>query len=120
MGFQFSEGDEFEDFDKLKKFMYDDVYPKIDVSVQKIVLKRVLNYFSTMHEFLKVDPVMVVSLLTDREVNYFGNLLLESRMPSVAQIEHFGIFEIMEHLEDRDIDYTDPDLDWGGFDQERE
>lgn len=115
---QFSEGEEFEDFDKLKKFMYAEVYPRIDVSVQNRILERVLDYFKMMPEFSKVDPVLAVSLLTDREVNYFGNLLLESRVPSVAQIQHFGIFEIIDHLKGRDIDYTDPDLDWESFNQE--
>ncbi|MCX6814518.1 MAG: HD domain-containing protein [Candidatus Aenigmarchaeota archaeon] len=91
---EFSEGPEFKNFSELKDFMYNEVYYKINTSLQEKTLENLYDYFSTSEDFSGIDPVISVSLLTDAEANFFGQLLLKSRKPSAEQIKHFGIFEI--------------------------
>lgn len=119
----FSKGNVFKDFEKLRKFMYENVYYKVDKKLHKHILERLYEFVSEASEFSGFDPVLVVSLLTDSDINYFGKLLLETKNPSVNQLKHkFGVFEILfpESEKDREfvknkfkrIDYADPDLEW--------
>lgn len=109
---QFSEGKVFQNFDELRKFLCEEFYYKVDWLLQEKILRRLCEYFSNDNKFSNVDPIIAVSLLTDKEANYFGRFLLNSRKPSADQIKHLGIVEILPYLGNKSIDYTDPDLDW--------
>ncbi|MBW2964396.1 HD domain-containing protein [Candidatus Woesearchaeota archaeon] len=117
----FSEGPVFEQFDELKRFMYTEVYPKINkcmeppgcLAVQENFIRHLHHYFQNDVLYEGIDPVLLVSLLTDREVYQFGELLSRTRRPTLEQIKHFGIFEIIPHIRGKEIDYANPDLDWG-------
>lgn len=106
----FSEGKEFEIFKELRKFMFDNVYHKIPLDLHKIILKQAYEFFESK---CSIDPVLAVALLTDKEMNRFGEFMLETRKPDLDQIKHFGVFEIIPHIEDKKIDYSNPDLSWG-------
>ncbi len=112
----FNEGKVFENFNNLKSFMFQEVYSKKDFSIQNTILLRLCEFFQRQfkdkEEFAGVPPEFAVSLLTDREANYYGELLLCSRNPSEQQISNFGVWEILPHLRGKTIDYTNPDLDW--------
>lgn len=112
----FSEGEEFEMFSDLKRYMYENVYFKTDWRVQEQVLIRLCEFFddyiSRNPELKGIPPEFPVSLLTDQEANYYAGLLLKSRKPEKEQIAHFGVWEIMPHLKGKEIDYTLPGLDW--------
>lgn len=108
---KFSDSEEFKNFSEMKEFMYD-LFPKIDLSLQETILTKLCEYISAEPAFADFDPVTVVSLLTDTEADEFAGLLLESQKPSVDQIRHFGIFEILPYLKGKKIDYTRPGLDW--------
>ncbi|MBR9691163.1 HD domain-containing protein [Candidatus Woesearchaeota archaeon] len=107
----FSEGKEFEIFNELKAFMYDKVYYKVNWDVHKAVLKQAYNIFS--EEFQDIDPIIILSLLTDREVNKLGILLLGTKIELREQIKNFGVFEITPYLKGKKIDYSNSDLSWG-------
>ncbi|MBU2637470.1 MAG: HD domain-containing protein [Nanoarchaeota archaeon] len=108
----FSEGEIFEEFEKLRKFMYADVYANIDTSLQEQVVYGLCDYFANNSYFEGVSPVLLTSLLTDKEANYFGTFMIKCKRPKIEEIADFGIFEILPYLKGRDIDYTNPDLDW--------
>ncbi|MFC1618161.1 HD domain-containing protein [Patescibacteria group bacterium] len=108
----FTDSEEYENFRELTEFMYD-FLPKIDLSLQETILFKLCEYISDEDAFTGVDPVIVASLLTDTEADEFARLLLETRMPSIDQIKNFGVFEILPYIKGKDIDYADPDLEWG-------
>jgi len=112
---QFSEGKVFEEFNELRGFMYKEVYNKRDWELQKVILKKAYQFFSDHKDYFGINPALLSSLLTDQEANKFGEILLKSREPSIDQIMEFGIFEIIHHIKDKEIDYTIPDLKWDVF-----
>jgi len=109
----FSEGKTFELFDELRKFMYEEIYFKMDWSLQEKVLYNLCEFFSSCEDIK--DPIIATSLLTDREANHFAEILFKSKKPSIDMIRNFGVFEILPYLIDKEIDYTDPDLNKDDF-----
>lgn len=108
----FSEGKAFDKFDRLKAFMYENVYEKMNFKLQEIILKEAYSFFASLKETEGVDPAIVVSLLTDMEMNEFAGYLIKTRKPSFESINHFSVFEILPYLKNKDIDYSNPRLDW--------
>jgi len=108
----FSEGEVFEKFTALKNFMYKEVYPKLNQTMHEEVLKQIYEYMLRHKEFEGLDPVFLMSLMTDKEANFFAENFLKSYDPPIESLRHFGIFEIIPHIKGKKIDYTDPDLDW--------
>ncbi len=107
----FSEGKEFEIFSRLRKFMFEQVYYKVDCPLHEIILKKAYEFFSST--FPKADPIIVTALLTDKEAHRLGELFLTSRKPDIGYIRDFGVLEIIPYLENRTIDYSKADLSWG-------
>ena len=91
--------------------MYKNVYYKVNWDVHKTVLNQAYNIFS--EEFPDIDPILILSLLTDREVNKLGILMLGTKIELQEQIKNFGVFEITPYLKGKKIDYSNPNLDWG-------
>jgi dGTPase len=109
----FSQGPAFEDFERQRDFNYSRIYPEIDSRYHEQDLENICEYFSRDPDFSGVDLVLATSLLTDVEVDHFVTLFRRYRKPPKELIMHYGIFEILPCLRDRNIDYTDPDLEWG-------
>lgn len=110
----FSEGEVFEDFDKLKKFMYENVYKATNEKIQVATLECLYEFFDRYlrkEGYSGIEPALVVSLLTDKEADHFREAA--KRGPRLDDIKHFGVFEILPFLRDKVIDYTNPDLGWG-------
>src|SRR3989344_5151201 len=107
---EFRESKEAEYFRQVTEFMLNEVYRKINHSIHDIILGELCRFFSDNENALKVNPVLLVSLLTDSEANAFGELLIRSKDPSLEQIKNFGIFEILPYIQNKKIDYTDSDL----------
>lgn len=98
-------------FYMLKDFLYTNVYPKINQSMHKEVLHRIYDYFLKHKEFDDYDPIFLLSLMTDKEANFFASHFLKSLNPSIESIKHFGIFEVMAHIKGKNIKH-EPDLNW--------
>ncbi len=105
----FSKGRVFQRFDKLKKFMYENVYFKIDRTYQELEVKNIYNFFKNDPHFEGVDPSILVAMLSDVEIDYFGKLM-KSSLVSVESIKHFGIFEVLPKLKRKEFDYMSLDL----------
>jgi dGTPase len=109
----FKEGPVFQRFNELRQFMKDEVYHKMNWDLQKAALSQVYDFFKNDPDFEGVDPVVAVALLTDRDVNTLATHLLHGRLLKTEDIHNFGMYEIWPHIKGREIDYTNPDLDWG-------
>ncbi len=108
----FSEGPIFEDFDKLKKFMYEQIYPGCDRYHQVDSIKRICEFFAQREEFKGVDPLLIFALLTDKEVFDLGVMLLKPRKIKKSEIEKLSVFEYLDDLKGKQLDCRDVDLDW--------
>ncbi|MBN2458683.1 HD domain-containing protein [Candidatus Woesearchaeota archaeon] len=112
----FSEGPEHEAFKELRSMLYSQVYPSIQAHVHETALTDLYQFIKTDSEFVSkyngFDPVLFITLLTDKEVTYFGTRQFISKKNSLEDIEHFGAFEVLPELKDKRIDYSEPGLDW--------
>ncbi|MBU0536242.1 MAG: HD domain-containing protein [Nanoarchaeota archaeon] len=108
---QFTQGNIYNGFVELKDFLMRRFYQKVDHKMHAEALESSLKFFSS-YDF-GVDPVVAVSLLTDNEVNELGKMELDSIILTPENLRHFGVFEILPYIKDKEIDYTNPDLDWG-------
>lgn len=110
----FSEGEVFENFDNLKKFMYENVYKATNEKIQVATLECLYEFFDRYlrkEGYSGIEPALAVSLLTDKEADHFREVA--KRGPTMEDIKHFGVFEILPCLRDKVIDHTNPDLGWG-------
>ncbi|MFH1972621.1 MAG: HD domain-containing protein [archaeon] len=108
----FSEGEVFEMFTEIKAFMYTNVYKTINTEIHEKILWEICKFFNEHEYFGSVDPVLLTSLLTDKEAFDFAKIMLGGRRPTIEEIRHFGIFEVLKYVKNKDIDWADPDLDW--------
>ncbi|NPE26558.1 HD domain-containing protein [Methanococcoides sp. SA1] len=106
----FGEGKIFEDFKRLRDFMYAEVYGKSDGPMNEVTIESICAYFERHEEFDGCDPILLTSLLTDREANRFGELFVRSADPDVEELKMLGIFEIIPHIRGKGIRYWDADL----------
>lgn len=106
----FSEGEIFEKFNKLKSFMYEEVYYKIDDSLARKLLEK--TYRIIEREFPEINPTIGVALLTDTEVNDIGKMILNSQEPTRENFSQFSISEIAPYIAGKNIDFSKADLSW--------
>jgi len=112
----FKESNEYKIFSELRKVLYDEVYKQVNAHMHETAMIDLYKFIATSPEFAEkynsFDPVIFISLLTDKEVTYFGQMLFSSKKVSLKDIEHFGAFELMPELKDKKIDYSDAGLEW--------
>ncbi|MGM5483216.1 MAG: HD domain-containing protein [Nanobdellota archaeon] len=102
----FSKGDVFSNFMSLRRFLKTNFYKNVDLSIQEKYLRSVYNFFATSKEFYNVDPVLAVSLLTDREVDSFVDLITHSVRPKISDLKHFGLMEILPFIKNKHVNYS--------------
>ena len=112
----FSQGPEFQIFNELRDVLYNEVYPSVDGGLHEMTIKKLFNFISKNPEFKQkynnFNPILFITLLTDREVTNFGHRMFSSKKISLNDIEHFGAFELLPELKDKKIDYSEPGLAW--------
>lgn len=108
----FSEGEIFEMFEAFRQFMHRNVYEKICEDLQITTIKKVYDFLYDDPHFKGVDPVLLLSLFTDAEINKLGDILYEGRPLRYEDFYGMSILEIMPYLVEKEIRYWDPDLDW--------
>ncbi|MEM3364271.1 MAG: HD domain-containing protein [Candidatus Micrarchaeia archaeon] len=110
----FSDSKEAKLFARLKDFMYDKVYGKIDGRLKTITLEAIYEIIEkTFKEF---DPVLLTSLLTDSEVTALAEKLLDNPLDKrKIFLNHSitGLADILEGLEEIPIiNYECIDANW--------
>ena len=99
------------EFKEIRDWMYQEMYLPIDWSYQKESLQTIVEYFEGEgNEFCEnLHPNFVVSLMTDREANWFSDILRE-RKPIKEEINELSLMEIIPSLNGKEIDHTKYDL----------
>ncbi|HRY52868.1 MAG TPA: HD domain-containing protein [Candidatus Portnoybacteria bacterium] len=101
-------------FQKVKDWLFENVYYKIDDGPCFSLLKTVYEflYEETKKEesiFFNIDPVILLSLMTDWECKQLYESLI-SRLPNPAG--GLGIVEIAPSIRGKKIDWESPDFSW--------
>lgn len=100
-------------FDKIKRFMYENVYSKKDSILINHMVESVCEFFSK--ELPKHDTVLLASMLTDSEVMRIAELLIARTWDmnqTVFNQSFIGISEIIPYTEGFKVDYTKINEDW--------
>lgn len=101
-------------FQELKQWPYDNFYHKFDMDIPTRILKRISAF---LEQYFWYDGPLLLALLTDIEAYKFAELFLKHPdnlgiEPYDVQSLRLGIDEIVPHIKGRDINMTDPDLNW--------
>jgi dGTPase len=107
----FSEGSEYESFAELRSFM-NTYYLGVDRDLHKIAMRQAYEVIAELPETQGCNPILLTSLLTDKEVQSLMQYCLISRKPSFDLLKNFGISELLPFLKDKTIDYSQASLDW--------
>lgn len=101
-------------FEEMRNWLYGEIYPKFHcyLSLHKEVLDLIYEYFSTEGFFTGVDLAVIIALMTDQEVKEMARIFIETRRPKIENLSDFGIMEIIPDIRGKDIDFSNPDLDW--------
>jgi dGTPase len=108
----FSKSEVSQKFLSIRNWMYENYYRKVNWSVQKAILAETYEFLSHDAFFEGCDPAIVLALMTDRELNELGNIFLRGRRPGSEDIRNFSIAEIIPFIRGKNINFTDPDLNW--------
>lgn len=108
----FSEGEVFEKFEALRQWMYKNVYERVNRPLQVESIKAVHEYFQEIPELADFDPILLIALMTDTEVIALGHDLMRSYKATWPELHNLGFVELLPYLRGKNIDFTNPDLDW--------
>jgi len=100
-------------FNKIKLFMYENVYSKKDSILINHMLEGVCEFFAK--ELPKHDTVLLASMLTDSEVMRISELLIARTWDmnqTVFNQSFIGISEIIPYTEGFKVDYKKINEDW--------
>jgi len=115
----FTEGSVFENFKDLREYLTINVYKVMDARDDRINLEKELTeiyqFFKEDKDFFNgINPIIAMTFLDDSEATFlYKNLDIVRKEPRTIQF--FGMFEIIDDLRYKKIDYTNPDLDWTGI-----
>lgn len=103
------------DFAELRRWMLKNVYEWITFESERLIFNKLIDYFQKETFFKEWDPFLLLALMTDPEVKFFGQIWDPMCRPEINYIKHFGIVELVNHVDDPKIDMFDIDLDWIGY-----
>lgn len=105
-GVSFDESDTAQSFWRARKLMFHE-YKRANFYDPDVPLERIFKFIKTVAP-ASVDPVLVLALMTDRDVVY----LAEEPLLNVLHFKQTSVWEIMPILEEKEIKWWDPDLEW--------
>lgn len=108
----FSFGDVFDKFKELRKWMFKNVYEKVNRPSQEQAIESVYKCFQGISELQDFDPALLIALMTDIEVLHLSHEINRSCRPIFSDLRHFGFVELLPYLEGKKINIANPDLDW--------
>lgn len=108
-----SEGKVFEMFSELREFMHNEFYYKVNTQLRRDTLKLAYEFFANEPKFEGVNPALALFLLTDGEASYMGEMFREAGRCTVEDLRKFSVFDYIPSFAGKEIDLTDPDLEWG-------
>lgn len=100
-------------FEELKQIMYQTKYPQQDHwQYATHIMEDVFRFMSSDRRFTDCDPAVLMALLTDDEIFKIIQILMTPVWPREEEFKNLGIMEIVPYIRGKNIDFTDPDLDW--------
>ncbi|MBU0456983.1 MAG: HD domain-containing protein [Nanoarchaeota archaeon] len=102
-------------FLELREWMYKNVYHEINWDLQEAVLKKDFEFFAEDQRFKDIDPLIMLTLLTDSQALCLADAIRSNRPVGDYVIEESGIFEMKKYILGKKIDYCNPDLDEEDF-----
>jgi dGTPase len=101
-------------FEFLRQWMYENYYSCINWDIQKVILEKTYDFLSKDTFFHDCKPAVLLALLTDKELNRLaGKTFLCGKTPKARDIKNSGIAEIIPYIRGKEINFDEPDLDWG-------
>jgi len=110
---EFRDGEVFSNFERTREYMFNEFYLKLDHEIKEVVLRKAYEFFSQEPFFEGVNPAALLLMLTDKEANKLGEMMIESGRIKISDIKGLGIFDFVERFRGKSIDLIDPDLGWG-------
>jgi len=113
----FERSDIAESFWQFQRWMYDNVYDTLNNyrKAQQAALEDAY-FFLTKHPYYEgCEPAVLLALMTDTEVDKLIPVIRNRPNVRDSDLEALGlgINEIVPHIRGKEIDFIDPDLDWG-------
>lgn len=113
----FSNSSVAEDFERLRQWMYDNVYSELDkheLRRQYVeAMLKVIRFFEKF-DFFSIDPILLLALMTDDEVVMIAGMSDNFTIGDLKCVLKMGFAEIAQNLpKGIRIDLGDPALDWG-------
>ena len=105
----FAESEAAQRFARVMKLMYE-VYPLINKDTG-LETRLQLAYEAVAAAVPDIDPVLLFALLNDRDVSWLSAKTLNGRVLR-SDLARLSIAEVIPHLQGRQIDFADPDMDW--------
>jgi dGTPase len=99
-------------FEELKRLMYEEVYTKIDRRIINLKMAVVYDALCLALADSGVEPALVFALMDDLELEWLFEKASRHEIIDEATLDVISIGEIIPHIRNRDIDVTNPDLDW--------
>lgn len=98
-------------FKEIRNWMFEEMYLPIDWEEKKENLRTIIRYFEGEgNKFCEnLQPNFVVSLMTDKEADWFSEIL-KRREPTIEEINKLSLMEIIPSLNGKKIDHTKYDL----------
>lgn len=108
----FSKSETAQMFEKIRRWMYENIYVPMDWTIHRSVMEKTYDFLSKEKLFEDCDPVMLLSLLTDKEMNKMAEIMLKSKTPKIEYVVDFGIMEIVPYIRGKKFNFVQPDLSW--------
>jgi len=100
-------------FEKIRQWMYENVCKKANDNFQESTLERIYEFFNKHDCFVDCEPAVLLSLMTDEEVLRMSKLFLCSKKIEVTDLGFLSLMEIIPYIKGKEMDFINPDLDWG-------
>ena len=110
----FSEGEVYERFEDARKFMWQNVYGRIDWDSHANQLRDIYGIVEKAYkEEPHIDPTVLVSLMTDGDVEEL--MMSRARLDRIDEtvLGKTSVGELMPSLYNREYEYWNLDLEWG-------
>ncbi|NQU79665.1 HD domain-containing protein [Candidatus Woesearchaeota archaeon] len=117
----FSEGEVYERFEDARQFMWKNVYEMIDWNLHKKQLQDTYQIVKKIYsEEPKVDPVVFMSLMTDRDVTELMQRRENLECITENTLRQTSAGEILPSMYNKTYNYWDLDLDWAKEPKEKD
>lgn len=108
----FCESKTAKNFLKLRVWMYENIYKKLNRKIYQDALYSLFEILSNLKNEIVLDPLIFMALMTDKEVIEVTKLSLSKPKIIMEDLKNISIVEILPNISFKKIDFTNPGLNW--------